>query len=539
MSRGTILPDMDLNVILIWAIAVICLTQIVTFARFRLPGNYYIRPVLILIVMGLAVYYWFEAAGYIASLVIALQLIPLFALRGLSRSLFQKKFGRASFYAWIAAILHPDDGYALLPVYVKAIRLLTAGQTDTALKLLERLRHSRTMVGRLAQVVWTRQTGAWEEYVALMKRADGQVLRRLDGIVADGYLQSLGELSLRSTLLHEFSRIITPTLLHEPLTVAVWFMKLGAFCGDQRLVRQMTSIPNLAIPNEIQQFWRATAAQVAGDTEWATAQFEDLRNNPNRVVANAAVRRLETPLTSLIEQPLDEESQFLLLELSHSPILFRAFEVRRFPWASVILSCILVIVFLFELPGGSEDLINLIRMGGMLVPVELNGNEWWRPFTAAFLHFGVVHLAMNTLGLLVVGRQVEQHWGPWRTAITFLFSGVLAIYFAPYLMNPSSILDLSVLVGASGGVMGLIGCLLARSGVNLLRHRSRMQAQEFAFLSLIVIFQVLFDYFSTNVSGEAHLIGLGIGVLFGVLWSVLPRFSVRRQPDPTSRTSIR
>lgn len=80
--------------------------------------------------------------------------------------------------------------------------------------------------------------------------------------------------------------------------------------------------------------------------------------------------------------------------------------------------------------------------------------EWWRYFTAPFLHGHVVHWVMNFAGLKYLARRVEvlARWPQLVLVflITALVGGWATMAFLPG--SPS--------VGASGGILGLLGFLL-------------------------------------------------------------------------------
>ena len=51
--------------------------------------------------------------------------------------------------------------------------------------------------------------------------------------------------------------------------------------------------------------------------------------------------------------------------------------------------------------------------------------EWWRLMTAAFLHYGPVHLALNMFSLYFAGSILEQVIGRWRYLLLYLVSGLV------------------------------------------------------------------------------------------------------------------
>src|SRR5206468_8159847 len=101
-------------------------------------------------------------------------------------------------------------------------------------------------------------------------------------------------------------------------------------------------------------------------------------------------------------------------------------------------------IFLLELAtGGNIDGVGskIFERGALFGPLVANG-DWWRLFTAAFLHYGPVHLAMNMLALWWLGQPVEAALGRARFLLLYIVAG-LAGSAGALLLNP-----LSVTVGA-------------------------------------------------------------------------------------------
>ena len=51
---------------------------------------------------------------------------------------------------------------------------------------------------------------------------------------------------------------------------------------------------------------------------------------------------------------------------------------------------------------------------GELTINELFQGEIWRPLTATFVHYGLLHLGMNLYMLYQLGAVVETWYGPWQ-----------------------------------------------------------------------------------------------------------------------------
>ncbi len=104
------------------------------------------------------------------------------------------------------------------------------------------------------------------------------------------------------------------------------------------------------------------------------------------------------------------------------------------------------------------------RCGAMRTRALDRGDEFYRLVSAAFLHADGIHLLVNVLSLLVVGRIVEGVFGPVRMLWVFLVSA-MAGAAASWLLG-----ETITSVGASGGVFGLLGALFIFGW----RHRSEL-----------------------------------------------------------------
>src|SRR6266699_6011029 len=115
------------------------------------------------------------------------------------------------------------------------------------------------------------------------------------------------------------------------------------------------------------------------------------------------------------------------------------------------------------LGGSVNGLNNWIYDHGVLIrsatygngtPAGIDHGEWWRLITAAFLHYGPLHLGMNMFSLYFVGRILEQVIGRWRYVLLYFVSG-LAGSAGALVASPNS-----PTAGASGAIFGVLGALL-------------------------------------------------------------------------------
>jgi membrane associated rhomboid family serine protease len=123
--------------------------------------------------------------------------------------------------------------------------------------------------------------------------------------------------------------------------------------------------------------------------------------------------------------------------------------------------------------------------------------EWWRLFTAPFLHYGPLHLGLNMLALYWFGPPLEEVLGRARFALLYLVGG-LAGSAGALIASPDS-----VTVGASGAIFGMFGAafVLERQGVAVFGG---------AALTIIAV-NLVFTFFIPGVSIGGHLGGLAGG----------------------------
>ena len=165
------------------------------------------------------------------------------------------------------------------------------------------------------------------------------------------------------------------------------------------------------------------------------------------------------------------------------------------------------------LSGGSQDLENLYRLGG-LVPENVLTGDWWRLLSSIFLHAGILHLSLNMLALYFLGAFVESTFGAGRLLLAYFCSGVgsmLTITVLAIVMNDPN----QLVVGASGAIMGLLGVVGACLLDSWRRERSRIAIRRLQFIVWVIGFQIVFDLVTPEVSFLGHLAGLIWGFLMG------------------------
>jgi membrane associated rhomboid family serine protease len=183
------------------------------------------------------------------------------------------------------------------------------------------------------------------------------------------------------------------------------------------------------------------------------------------------------------------------------------------PYFSYIFIGCLIVVTLFQLKAENvESYLDMgeqsARIAGLVKPLVWQG-EWWRLLTYATLH-GIfpLHLYFNAQAFYGFGSLIEVLSNRAHLSIVFLLAiiggGILSLFFMPEVTS----------IGASGGIMGLIGYLA------IYGHRRKRQLPPDFLRSMLVNvgFVAAFGLVAYQiVDNFAHLGGLLTGAIYGFL----------------------
>jgi rhomboid protease GluP len=155
----------------------------------------------------------------------------------------------------------------------------------------------------------------------------------------------------------------------------------------------------------------------------------------------------------------------------------------------------------------SIDGQTLVAFGAKFRVAILTYGQWWRLVTAGFLHGGLLHIGMNMWVLFDLGAQVEEVYGGARLIVFYFVATVLGFLASTYWTAALS-------VGASAGIMGLIGAMIALG----VQHRASsmgvaIRGMYVRWAVYVLIFGLLPGL---HIDNAAHLGGLAGG--FGVAY---------------------
>lgn len=158
----------------------------------------------------------------------------------------------------------------------------------------------------------------------------------------------------------------------------------------------------------------------------------------------------------------------------------------------------------FMRPSGAD----LVQWGANYTTLTRAG-EPWRLLTACFLHFGIIHLAVNMMSLRYLGMQIEPLVGSWRFLVAYLATGLTGSLASLWWH------DVAVSAGASGAIFGIEGVLLALVLTNLFTSEVRGALLK---STLSVVGINLLIGLSIGADNAAHIGGLLGGLVCGLVF---------------------
>jgi membrane associated rhomboid family serine protease len=169
-----------------------------------------------------------------------------------------------------------------------------------------------------------------------------------------------------------------------------------------------------------------------------------------------------------------------------------------------------VVLFLVELVfgavgfmGGGDNQV-LVDLGALVPAYVAVKNEYWRLFTAMFLHGGLIHIAFNMYALYLGGSFLEALAGKGKYLAIYLVAGVagnVAVYVlaAPF----------SVTIGASTAIFGVFGALFMYS----IHNRDSAAGRALRSMGTVILINLVITFLIPGISWQGHIGGLIGGVL--------------------------
>lgn len=194
-------------------------------------------------------------------------------------------------------------------------------------------------------------------------------------------------------------------------------------------------------------------------------------------------------------------------------------QIAAGPVTKTIAAINIVVAVIMLIPGLYEPL----TIAGALIPARFSMGDavfgdvgymlpaWLTPISSAFLHGGILHVALNMLMLLMVGANLERVLGSKGIAIIYA-AGIFAAALTQFASYPQSAVPV---VGASGAISALFASHMQ------LFPRNRPKAWGAVSGKLIHSLQLLAAWIAFNLM--MGFVGPGIGVNIAI-WAHIGGF---------------
>jgi len=185
--------------------------------------------------------------------------------------------------------------------------------------------------------------------------------------------------------------------------------------------------------------------------------------------------------------------------------------LKKSPVNTVIIAINVIVLIIFEIIGSTEDVVFMWKHGASNWVSVFEDGEYYRLITAAFLHFGVGHLASNMIVLAALGESLEEALGSVKYAIFYIIaiigSNLISCWWDKYFQLPN------ISAGASGAVFAVAGGVIFL----LIINKGRLGDLGFGRIGLFVVFSLYNGFTGTNIDNVAHVSGLVIGFLLVII----------------------
>lgn len=195
-------------------------------------------------------------------------------------------------------------------------------------------------------------------------------------------------------------------------------------------------------------------------------------------------------------------------------------KIETYPFISIVLVSVNCIIFLLCQFDGDF----LYSRGSLGVHSIVYEREYARFISAMFLHWDLEHLFSNMILLLFMGSMLEKAIGHIPYAFLYFVSGIGGGILSVTIKAMND--EWSISAGASGAIFGLDGLLLAV--VLLLRYK--LQDITPARVGIMIALSLYNGFSKSNIDNAAHVGGLIVGFLLGVLICLVIRTkNIRRK----------
>ncbi len=182
-----------------------------------------------------------------------------------------------------------------------------------------------------------------------------------------------------------------------------------------------------------------------------------------------------------------------------------------------------IIIFLFMLVTGEPSNGEyMAEHGALWTPYVIENGEYYRLFTAIFLHFDASHIFNNLLLLFFLGDILERSLGKVMYTIVYILCGLAGNILSMSVEILTS--DYSVSAGASGAIFGVVGGVL----FEVVYHKGRYRGISTGRILFFVLLSLYVGMSSSGVNNSAHVGGLVSGFVLTAIVQIISDFRSKK-----------
>jgi membrane associated rhomboid family serine protease len=279
-------------------------------------------------------------------------------------------------------------------------------------------------------------------------------------------------------------------------------LSIAAAAGQTDEVRSITA----TLAGATSAKFLVAVADLSAGVDADTA-LRPLRELGTRAAAFVATLEQQPPLRQHLDASQQAQLTALMDDLGRNAGAMGRDTGEWRPLISWSILALLTVVFAFQVVSGGFGAADLYDSGAAVIGGDRF--DWWRAVTGSVLHASLTHFLLNALALTVIARVAEARLSRWLFLTIWVAASIGA--FVVYAIFPPD--QPTLAVGASGGVMGLLGASVCASLVNQRRQPSAMNSRSLRVLLVITVLQLVADSSIPNVAQLGHVAGFIIGSL--------------------------
>ncbi len=183
----------------------------------------------------------------------------------------------------------------------------------------------------------------------------------------------------------------------------------------------------------------------------------------------------------------------------------------------------IVIYILSSLTMNPYGTSSVVRALADNLDAVFNHHQYYRIFTAMFVHFSITHIVSNMTILIALGARIENLVGRLKMLFAYVFTGMVAS--AASLISCYMGHTYRYAGGASGAICGLMGVMIILAILN------RGRVSDISLWNLLVLsaLTIVNGYVSEGIDNVAHIAGLIAGIMVGIVIGVRNQKVVNRR----------